>query len=440
MERQIEQLRAWVERTIGGRVVHLERQPRWRPAWYLDLERPDGTQLPIYVRGDRGIQSGGAYSLEHEYRILQVLEQQGIPVPHVHGFCDEPRAIVMERAPGRSDLSTLDDEAGRQSVQDDYMRILARVHALHLEPFLAIGLEQPPDAERFALSDLGIWEKGYRKAKSRPEPLIEFGLKWLHTNVPVPSSRTSFVCADAGQFLFENDRVTVLLDLELAHLGDPAEDLGGLRSRDMSEPLGDLRRAVATYESVTGWSVDRRLIDYHTVRFALVTPLATAALVARPIPGHDLVQYLCWYHVFGRASIEVIAHMQGVDLVAPTLPESAPTRQSAAYDRLLDDLTPSDGDAYERGAAQRLAQYLQRAERYGPALEADDCAEVAALTGSRPQRWEQADAQLEAYILEAGPDRDADIVRHLHRRSLRQEALLAPVMNELAGRRIQMLD
>lgn len=438
-KRDEERVRSWIEREVGGHVTQLERQPRWRPAWFVELERAGGERLSLYFRGDRGIGSGGAYPLEHEYRVLQVLEAQGIPVPHVYGFCDAPRGIVMERSPGRSDLGTADSEAEQASVQADYMRILARLHDLDLEPFLEIGLSPPPSAEQFALSDLSIWERGFRGAKSRPEPLIEFGLRWLHRNVPEPSGRTSFVCADSGQFVFEDGRVTALLDLELSHLGDPAEDLGGLRGRDMSEPLGDLRRAIETYESVAGWSVDRRLIDFHTVRFTLVTPLATAALVANPIPGHDLVQYLCWYHVFGRAPLEVIAHMSGTPLEAPELPDPNPTRHSPAHDLLVDLLEPGDDD-YESGPAHRLSEYLRRADLYGPALEADDCAEVTQLTGKQAASWQEADRLLEEAILAAGPERDAEFVRHLYRRSLRQEALLAPVMRELTDVTVQLLD
>ena len=42
----------WLERDLGGRVARIERQARWRPAWWVDLER-DGELLPLYVRGDR---------------------------------------------------------------------------------------------------------------------------------------------------------------------------------------------------------------------------------------------------------------------------------------------------------------------------------------------------------------------------------------------------
>ena len=103
-----QQMIEWIERTTGGRVIRSERQPRWRPAWFIDIER-DGEILPVYFRGDRGSLDHGVYPLEHEQRVLEVLEAQGIAVPHVYGLCPEPRGIVMARVAGRANLLTVDD-------------------------------------------------------------------------------------------------------------------------------------------------------------------------------------------------------------------------------------------------------------------------------------------------------------------------------------------
>ena len=65
----------WVERTLGGKVVRKERQARWRPAWFLELERA-GETLPLYFRGDRGATDHGVYPLEHEMRVLQLLARR----------------------------------------------------------------------------------------------------------------------------------------------------------------------------------------------------------------------------------------------------------------------------------------------------------------------------------------------------------------------------
>ena len=43
------ELAGWVERTVGGTVRRVERVPRWRPAWDVDVE-VDGRSLPLHAR------------------------------------------------------------------------------------------------------------------------------------------------------------------------------------------------------------------------------------------------------------------------------------------------------------------------------------------------------------------------------------------------------
>ncbi|MDE0886094.1 MAG: phosphotransferase family protein [Myxococcota bacterium] len=433
----------WVEDFMGGRITHCERQARWRPAYFLDLER-NGEKIPLYFRGDRGVSDSAQYALEHEMACLKVLSAQGIPVPQVFGFCPEPRGILMECSPGQADLSTAATAEEQASVQRDYMRILAQIHALEIQPFLDAGLDAPSEPERLALADLPLWEKTYRRGKSRPEPLIEFALGWLKRNVPPAADSACFVCGDSGQFLFDRGRVTAVIDLELAHLGDPAEDLGALRCRDLSEPLGDLRPALAAYEEFVGHSVDHFLVDYHTVRFAMTTPLATVPVLSRARPGVDLIQYLCWFHVYSRAPMEVIAQTRGLELPLPPLPEGESNSRSPLYEDLSLRLAPEAAEPgfedYARQTAWRTAVYLERSNRYGPALAADSLADINRLLGSEHSDIAQADAALEAWIGKADAGADDELVRLLHRRCVREEVLLEPVLGEFTGARIQRLD
>ena len=379
---------------------------------------------------------------------LQVLEKEGIPVPHVFGFCPSPRGILMERSPGRADLSTAGDPGEEASVRRHYMEILARIHALDVKPFLDAGLQPPPDPTRLGLADIEIWEKAFRRGKNRPEPLIEFALGWLKRNLPPASGPACFVCGDSGQFLFDQGRITAVLDLELAHLGDPAEDLGALRSRDLSEPLGDIASAIDAYGEFSLRRIDRRLIDYHTIRFALTTPLATVPVLATARPGVDLIQYLCWYHVYSRAPIEIIAHTQGVELIEPDLPPSRHNRHSPIYDDLSLRLAPlpeQDGfENYAGSTSHRTAVYLQRLNDYGAALDADNIHDINALLKSDFSDPEEAAEGLEAFILEAKSEpkaeADEELLQLLYRRCVRQELLLEPILGEFSGARIQQLD
>ncbi len=433
----------WVERTLGGSIVHWERHPRWRPAWYLDVER-DGETVPIYFRGDRGALDHGVYPLEHEMKVLQLLEKHELPVPHVYGFCPEPRGIVMQRCPGRSNLATAESEEERASVLDHYVELIARMHRIDLAEAEAIGLARPTTPEQLGFGDLDHWERAYRREKRRADPMIEFTLGWLRRNVPRHRSRAALIQSDAGQFLFDRGRITALHDFELAYLGDPMAEFAGLRNRTLSEPLGDLRRAIRRYEELVGEPADLRAIDYHTVRFGLVTPLSTAHLVADPPPGVELVQYLAWYLVYGRLCIEVMAHVQGIELPPIDLPKPVSTRHSTAHAALVQMLAPSDGadpiQAYQTRTAERVARYLQRAELFGPALEAQNLEEVAALTGRRPASWSEADEQLEVLVRGAGPEMDAALIGYFHRHFSRQEALLQGALRELEGVTMPMLD
>jgi aminoglycoside phosphotransferase (APT) family kinase protein len=433
----------WVEARLGGRVVHFERHPRWRPAFYLDVERA-GETLPLYFRGDRGALDHGVYPLEHEMRVLELLEKHGIPVPHVWGFCPEPRGILMQRCAGRSNLATAESEEERRAVLDHYVEIIARMHAIDPAEAEAIGIRRPRTPEELGLGDLDHWERSYRQKKRRAEPMIEFTLRWLRRNVPRHRSRVALIQADSGQFLFERGRITALHDFELATLGDPLAEFAGLRNRTLSEPLGDLRRALRRYEELSGEPADLRAIDYHTVRFGLVTPLATAHVVADPPPGVELVQYLAWYLIYGRLCLEVLAHAMGLELAPIELPEPATTRHSSAHAALVAMLAPRPGrdayEAYELRAAERVARYLARAEQLGAALAEQDLDEAGALLGRRPGSWGEAEARLEAFVLRAGPDADARLVRYFHRQVRRHEALLAGVLGELEGVEIAMLD
>jgi aminoglycoside phosphotransferase (APT) family kinase protein len=427
---------AWVEQRLGGKVLRFERHPRWRPAYYLDIAR-EGEILPVYFRGDRGHADHGVYPLEHEMTVLQTLEKHGIPVPHVYGLCEDPRGIVMERRQGRANLATAESEEERVAVLDEFVDILARMHRIDVAEVEAMGLKRPRDTQALGLGDFDRYEKAYRAHKVRPEPFIEYTIRWIRSHVPQDRYRVALLQGDTGQFLFEKGHVTAVIDLELAYLGDPLADLAGLFTRDLSEPLGDLSRALRRYAEQSGQPVDERVVRFHAVRFGMCTPMAIAHLVAQPGPELDLVQYLGWYWVYGRTPLEWIARLEGVELPGWKPPEQTETRASSGCDFLLgaiERIPVEDRFAvYQRDVSLRSAAYIRRADRYGAALEAEDLDEAAILLGSRPQNWKEADTALEALATDGKPGaaRDAELLRLFHRRCLRQEWLLKPVLREI---------
>lgn len=423
---------AFVEEKVGGRVVRLTRQARWRPAFFMDVETADGI-VPIYFRGARGEVGAGVHTLQHEGAVLEVLGKHGVPVPRVWGVSEDPAGLVLDCLHGRENLATASSEDERRTVLAEYMTWLAKMHAIDPAEFEERGLKRPVDEDSRALGDLASWESAYRRNKTRPEPMIEFVLGWLKRNQPGGRSEITFLTGDAGQFLFDEGHLTGILDLELAYLGDPAADLGALFCRTLSEPLGDIEAGIRVYEKSRGIEVDRRVVQFHAARFAICTPLAVAHLCAAPPPGMVYAQYLCWYLVYGRAPLEWIAGLEGVELETPPDPAPIDSPYAPAFSSLRAALAPRKDDeqfaVFEKESIDRTAIFLERAARFGESVAAADQAEMRSLLGKAEGPVD--DAALEAFVQQAGPESDAAILRLLYRRVLRQEFLLSPAMKEL---------
>lgn len=436
---------AWVENCVGGRIVRAQRQARWRPAWFLDVEPHDGgPTIPLYFRGQRGEVANGFVALEREAKLLAQLERDGLPVPHVFGLCPDPGGIVMAAAPGKANLATAENDEQRHAVLDHYIELLAKMHQLDTKPYEALGLPICSDPQSAGLGDFQTWVANFRASKTRPEPALEFLIGWILRNVPAQQPRAALLCADSGQFLFENNRVTAIIDLELAYIGDPAADLGALRCRDLSEPLGDLQRAIDSYQRLSGFTISREALDFHTVRFATCTPLAVAPMVANALPGLDFMQYLIWYVVYSRTPLEVLAAAVDMTLEPLPTPQERSSREQPAYAalelRFENPVANEDQfQTYERETSLRLASYVARAERYGRGLEEDNLDDLTQLLGKRPATRQEGDQALEDYVCRAGPERDPELIRLLHRRLQREEFLLQPLMREFTNAKMQTL-
>ncbi|MFN8027291.1 MAG: phosphotransferase [Acidimicrobiia bacterium] len=429
-EQQAAVVRAWLESKLGE-VVALERQARWRPAWFATVKQPDGTERQLYVRGAREGLSNMS-TLDEEAGMLQVLEQHGIPVPHVYGMIDELPAFVMDALPGRANLGTAESEAEQRAVLDHYIEILTQVHAIDPEEFTGIGLRVPEGAVDVALNMFDRFEQTYRSEKQRPDPAMEFGIKWVRRNVLTHRNEPRFVTCDSAQFMFDDGRVTGLIDLELGYVGDPMQDLASFRMRDMTEPLGDIIAGMLRYEELTGEPLDIGAIDYHLVEWSLCTPLTLCGAVQATPPLPELMQYFEWYHQYTLTAFEALAHIIGAEVPSVTLSAPVVTRDSTLHAALADtirSLTADDPvDQFRRDSTAATAQYLHMVDLHGPGVEAADLDDIAAVIGTRPANWADGDAALEEFVLAAGPEHDVALTQLFIRRSLRQRLLMEPVL------------
>ncbi|MEZ5232472.1 MAG: phosphotransferase family protein [Acidimicrobiales bacterium] len=256
---------------------------RSRENWLFDATWPDGTVEPLIVRRDP---PGGLLETDRatEFAVLRALEATAVPAPVARWLDATGRhlgrpSLVMRREPGTCDYFVLngpDPLASRVALAERFCDLLANIHAVD---WAAAGLghlfADPGPAA--ADHELDRWAAVLRQDRLEPTPELDLALAWLRETAP-SSSATVLVHGDfkAGNALLLDDedgpcpRIVALLDWELAHLGDPMEDLGWitqpLRTREhLIDGAWEREQLFARYERTTDRAVDLDAVRWWNV-------------------------------------------------------------------------------------------------------------------------------------------------------------------------------
>ena len=223
--------------------------------WAFDLD--DGTPLILRRRPSGGSMSEAALPLATEAALLAAVAPQGAPVPEVVHVCAPDdglgEAYVMRRLEGETlGKRIVRDEAFAAVRPDLARRCGAVLAAIHATPLGGLPLLATSDAA----SELARYETVYRELGAR-RPVFEAAFRWLADRAP-PLERSVLVHGDFrnGNLMISPEAGLVgVLDWELAHLGDPAEDLGWICVN--SWRFGEWRRPVG------GFGDYQDLLDSH---------------------------------------------------------------------------------------------------------------------------------------------------------------------------------
>jgi hypothetical protein len=364
-----------------------------------------------------------------EWPTHDLLEAHGVPVPHVFGICEEPRALVMDRLAGSVDLTFADSDEERLQLIDEYLEWNTKIYGIDLAEAAAAGFDVPTDAHGVALNNFLRYEQIHDRLMSSPDPMSEYLRRWLHRNYPRHRTQARFITYDAFQFMFDKGRITGLLDFELAHVGDPLKDLGALRVRDTIKNLGDLAQLGDRYAEVTGEALDHDVIDYHTVLYNTLTVFSAAPPIAAPERTTDLISHMAWYVNSARWALEVIADMMGLELEVLDEIEPSPSPHYAAATHLVEGLSDRNslhgGGDYERASLYRVARHVRRVDEIGGEVERGDLGDLSQLVG-RPVARDHATAELLRFVDQATASDDEALVRLFDKRMQRFHQLLGP--------------
>ena len=214
-----------------------------------------------------------------EFGLLHALEGSALPTPRVRwldadGQWLQRPTIVMRREEGECDWFVLNGPrplATRLSLAEQFCDVLIAIHQLDWRPLGLADVLGNPDPDP-ALAALDHWESQLRRCQREPFPELEVVLAWLRSHAPTECHHPVLVHADfkPGNALLQGDRVTFMLDWELAHLGDPVEDLGWItnpvRRREHQIPgVWERQQLIARYEQATGITVSDEALRWWNV-------------------------------------------------------------------------------------------------------------------------------------------------------------------------------
>jgi aminoglycoside phosphotransferase (APT) family kinase protein len=148
--------------------------------------------------------------------------------------------------------------------------------------------------------ELDYWEEVIFRDELHPQPIVRAALRRLRHNPPPPAQKLSVVHGDyrSGNFLHDGrGRVLAILDWEMAHLGDPLEDLAWCLDPlwshfDESRAAGTLptAEAIRIWKAESGLEVDLKAFAWWRL-FNSVKGQGIWTTSAKTFAegGHDLV-------------------------------------------------------------------------------------------------------------------------------------------------------
>jgi aminoglycoside phosphotransferase (APT) family kinase protein len=239
-----------------------------RQSWAFDAHHDGTTDELVLRRAPDGLgnEVGGVMLLEAD--AMREAARVGVPVPEVLVASADPEPlgapfIVMRRIAGETIARRILRDEAYGAIRPDLATqcgaILGALHRMDPSALPPLADVDAVDGLRATLAGTGV-----------VSPVLELALRWLDRHRPPPSPR-SVVHGDFrnGNLVIGADGVRAVLDWELAHFGDPMEDLGWLCVRawrfGAAPPVGgfgEYEDLFAAYEKASGVAADPDVVRW----------------------------------------------------------------------------------------------------------------------------------------------------------------------------------
>jgi aminoglycoside phosphotransferase (APT) family kinase protein len=172
-----------------------------------------------------------------EFLAYRAFRGSEVPVPEALWLEEDPRWLdhaffVMEELVGfeaRPHVLLAPPYAEHlERIGEQKWRILGAIHRADPAALGLVGPMAPVAADAAWRRELDYWEGVLDEDEVCPQPIIRAAIRWLRRNPPAPAQKLCVVHGDyrTGNFLCDaGGAIRGVLDWEMAHLGDPLEDL-----------------------------------------------------------------------------------------------------------------------------------------------------------------------------------------------------------------------
>lgn len=441
-------IREWITAVTGADRVDVKQVPGGasRQAWFVDAVTGSDTQA-LFLRYDpRDPDPGSAFHpLSVEAEIMAELHRNGVTVPRVVAAHPESQAVLLERVGGGTWFSLIKDPDEQVRTAKDFIEKLAALHRIDAHDLTIASLGSAGPVENHVRAEIAAM--GARVDRyGKPAPLLRFCIDWLDRNVPAYDGPTVLVQGDTGpgNFMYADGVVTAIVDWELAHFGDPMDDIAWLSLRTVQDTFTDFPARLAEYEQLSGHRIDEDRVWYYRLfaetRLASLSPGTVDARASVPAGSPDAGNSLIYGMLHRRLLVEALAHVVGIPEVEVSMPDddaksenahvyaATAAAMSVAAERAQDPLAVR----YVKGAA-RLVKYLAEVDRIGAVVDAEEIAELSKLLGHTPDAVAQGRAEL-AELAGSGRLSERDYVAQLWR-GIKRDDYLTRTASGALGRR-----
>jgi len=195
-----------------------------KQTWSFDAVGADGTRTELVLRRNQPGRPADPAGMHLEARALSLAHAAGLPVPEMLLMSEGPGwgtpGMVVRRIAGETIARKILRDGAYEQARGVLVRQLAE---------FAAGLHAIEVPEGFPQPDPLAGLREQLDSFGRPSEVFELALDWLAAHAP-PGREPVLLHGDfrLGNLIVGPEGLRAVLDWELTHLGNPAEDLGWL--------------------------------------------------------------------------------------------------------------------------------------------------------------------------------------------------------------------